>query len=49
MPVYVLGSFVDIDKLVEIGNNYGITILEDSTEALGSSKTENTQEPWFAF
>lgn len=38
MPVYVLGSFVDIDKLVEISNNYGIPILEDSTEALGSFK-----------
>ena len=38
MPVYVLGGFVDIDKLVEISTNYGIPIIEDSTEALGSFK-----------
>jgi len=36
MPVYVLGGFFDIDKLVEIGSRYGISIIEDSTEALGS-------------
>ncbi len=38
IPVYVLGSFVDIDKLLEIGSNRGIPIIEDSTEALGSFK-----------
>ena len=38
MPVYVLGGFVDIDKLVEIGSKYGIPLIEDSTEALGSFK-----------
>ena len=38
MPVYVLGGFVDINKLVEISSNYGIPLIEDSTEALGSFK-----------
>ena len=40
MPVYVLGGFIDIDKLVEIGSTYGIPIIEDSTEALGSFKND---------
>ena len=38
MPVYVLGGFVDIDRLVEISSTYGIHLIEDSTEALGSFK-----------
>ena len=38
MPVYVLGGFIDIDKLVEISSTYGIPLIEDSTEALGSCK-----------
>ena len=38
MPVYVLGGFINIDKLVEISSNYGIPLIEDSTEALGSFK-----------
>tara|TARA_B110000003_G_scaffold271096_1_gene304648 strand:+ start:935 stop:2083 length:1149 start_codon:yes stop_codon:yes gene_type:complete len=38
MPVYVLGGFVDIEKLLKISKTYGIPIVEDSTEALGSFK-----------
>ena len=38
LPVFVLGGFVKIDKLLEISINYGIPIVEDSTEALGSFK-----------
>ena len=38
MPVYVLGGFIDIEKLVEISATYGIPLVEDSTEALGSFK-----------
>ena len=38
MPVYVLGGLVDIDKLLKISSNFGIPIIEDSTEALGSFK-----------
>ncbi len=38
MPVYVLGGFVNINKLLKISKNYGIPIIEDCTEALGSFK-----------
>ena len=38
MPVYVLGGFVDVDKLAEISTSFGIPLIEDSTEALGSFK-----------
>ena len=38
MPVYVLGGFVNAEKLVKISIKYGIPIIEDSTEALGSFK-----------
>tara|TARA_X000000950_G_scaffold225907_1_gene272614 strand:+ start:28017 stop:29162 length:1146 start_codon:yes stop_codon:yes gene_type:complete len=38
MPVYVLGGFIDIDRLIEISTTYGIPLIEDSTEALGSFK-----------
>ena len=38
MPVYVLGGFIDVDRLVEISSNYGIPLIEDTTEALGSFK-----------
>ena len=38
MPVYVLGGFINIDKLLRISTKYGIQIIEDSTEALGSFK-----------
>jgi len=40
MPVYVLGRFIDIDELVEISTTYGIPLIEDSTEALGSFKNK---------
>ena len=40
MPVYVLGGFVNTDKLLKISTKYGIPIIEDSTEALGSFKKE---------
>ena len=36
MPVYVLGGFVDVNKLLKISNKHGIPLVEDSTEALGS-------------
>jgi len=38
VPVYVLGGFIDIERLVEISTVYGIHLIEDSTEALGSFK-----------
>lgn len=36
VPVYVLGGFPEINRLISICNNYGISVIEDSTEALGS-------------
>lgn len=36
MPVHVLGNMCDIDKLIVIALRHGITIVEDSTESLGS-------------
>jgi len=38
MPVYVLGGFFNVNKLLKISNKYGIPLVEDSTEALGSFK-----------
>ena len=38
MPVYVLGGFIDVNRLTEISSTYGIPLIEDSTEALGSFK-----------
>ena len=37
VPVHVLGGLVDIDKLIHISSKFHIPILEDSTEALGST------------
>lgn len=37
MPVHVLGGLVDMDHLLEISNKYHIPVIEDSTEALGST------------
>ncbi len=36
MPVHVLGNMVDVERLVRIAENAGITIVEDATESLGS-------------
>jgi perosamine synthetase len=36
MPVHVLGNMCDIEKLIEIALRHGITVVEDSTESLGS-------------
>lgn len=36
VPVHVLGGLVEIDRLLELSKKYGISIVEDSTEALGS-------------
>ena len=41
IPVHVLGGLVDIDKLLDISRKYHIPIIEDSTEALGSTFKKN--------
>ena len=37
IPVHVLGGLVDIPKLLSISKKYHIPIIEDSTEALGTT------------
>lgn len=37
MPVHVLGNMGDMDSLVAIAKTYHLDIIEDSTEALGST------------
>lgn len=36
LPVHVLGNMGDMDKLISLSKQYRLTIVEDSTEALGS-------------
>jgi perosamine synthetase len=36
MPVHVLGNMCDMDRLMSIASGYGLIVIEDSTEALGS-------------
>lgn len=36
MPVHILGSMCDIEKLLQIAEAHHLTVIEDSTEALGS-------------
>jgi perosamine synthetase len=36
MPVHVLGNICDMDRFMEITRKYGLQIIEDSTESLGS-------------
>jgi perosamine synthetase len=36
VPVHILGHPVDMDPIVEIAGEYGLKVIEDSTEALGS-------------
>lgn len=36
MPVHVLGNICDMDRLMNIAEQYGLDIIEDATESLGS-------------
>lgn len=36
LPVHVLGNMGDMDKLISLSKQYHLTVVEDSTEALGS-------------
>jgi perosamine synthetase len=36
MPVHVLGNMCDIDRLLALAKQHNLTVIEDSTEALGS-------------
>ena len=37
MPVHVLGNMCDMHRLVELCEGHGVPVVEDSTEALGST------------
>ena len=37
MPVHVLGNICDMDRLVALAKQFNLTVVEDSTEALGST------------
>jgi perosamine synthetase len=37
MPVHVLGNICDMDRLTALAQQHNITVIEDSTEALGST------------
>ena len=37
MPVHILGSVCDMPAIVELGNRYGLVVIEDATESLGAS------------
>jgi perosamine synthetase len=37
VPVHVLGNMVDMDTLLPLAAEYGIAVVEDATEALGST------------
>ena len=37
MPVHILGNMADMDRMLSIINKYPLRIIEDATEALGSS------------
>ena len=36
MPVHVLGNTCDINKLIELADHYGLPVVEDATESLGT-------------
>ncbi|HNP53037.1 MAG TPA: LegC family aminotransferase [Ferruginibacter sp.] len=36
MPVHVLGNICDMDRLLQLAQQHNLTVIEDSTEALGS-------------
>jgi aminotransferase in exopolysaccharide biosynthesis len=36
MPVHVLGNMCDMDRLMALARQYGLAVVEDATEALGS-------------
>jgi perosamine synthetase len=36
MPVHVLGNICDMDRLMALSKQHNLTVIEDSTEALGS-------------
>ncbi len=38
IPVHIYGNLADMDKIMQIANDYNLYVIEDATEALGSKK-----------
>lgn len=37
LPVHILGSVCDMGSIVELGNRFGLPVIEDATECLGAT------------
>lgn len=46
LPVHVFGFICRIDKIIEICNKWGIPVIEDSSEALGSAYHGRSAGSW---
>jgi dTDP-4-amino-4,6-dideoxygalactose transaminase len=40
IPVHIFGNLADMDAIMDVAGQYGLKVLEDATEALGSFFTE---------
>lgn len=48
VPVHVFGNMCDMEKLMDIANRYGLKVLEDATEALGTYYTSGKYKGKYA-
>ncbi|QQP69589.1 LegC family aminotransferase [Carnobacterium sp. CS13] len=48
LGVHVFGNLMDMEKLVEIADQYNLKLIEDATEALGSYYTEGKYKGQYA-
>ena len=48
LPVHVFGNMCDMEKIMDIAEEYNLIVIEDSTEALGSYYTEGRYAGKFA-
>lgn len=46
--VHVFGNMADMEKLIPIAQHYNLTVIEDATEALGTSYTEGLYKGKYA-
>jgi len=46
MPVHILGSMCDMERLMHIAKKYNLPVVEDATEALGSSWNSKSSGSW---
>jgi aminotransferase in exopolysaccharide biosynthesis len=48
IPVHVFGNMSDMEKIMEIANNYNLKVIEDATEAIGTYYTEGKYKGKYA-